>query len=116
MTSDHKSVGSTPTGGFCILTVFNKQGEMIMAKILKFELKALDIQTITMPVAAEILDVQYQQGKLCVWVLAGKQGWSAEGRTFRVAADEVEIPDNPGTYVATVQTSDERYTHHLFEM
>ena len=39
-----------------------------MKKIYKYELEITEIQTVEMPVGAEILCVQFQDEALCLWV------------------------------------------------
>ena len=86
-------------------------------KIWKFELLLLfsKRQSILIPHQAEILSVQVQNQKLCIWARVIPEAPKAT-RTFTIFATGQTIPrDFLGTFLETVQTNDGALVWHVFE-
>ena len=90
--------------------------------IHKYELDITDVQTIDMPIGAEILSVQEQRNHLVVWALVWTQYKDElEPRKFYVigTGNPVPEPDEENwptalAYVSTVQTKGGRLVWHVF--
>jgi len=66
------------------------------------------------PKGAEILSVQCQKDKSCIWVLVDPSN-EKELRVFRGYGTGHELPDNPGKFIGTFQLFDGDLVFHLFE-
>lgn len=75
-----------------------------METIWKFELEVTDEQSIEMPYGAEILSVQWQRDKLCVWAMVSPTTLSKSNRSFVIFGTGHSIPDNLNAqFLGTVQ-------------
>ena len=70
---------------------------------------------IPMPVGAEVLCVQEQNGCACIWALVDPKN-EIETRSFFLVGTGEPMPDNPSKYIGTFQLSDGRYVGHIFEL
>jgi hypothetical protein len=69
-----------------------------------------------MPRNAKILTAQVQHGVICLWAQVQPGQKDAQLRTFRVYGTGQPLPDNPGTYVATVQMRTGMLVFHVYEV
>lgn len=87
-----------------------------MQQIWKYELSTTDDQTIKMPMGAEILTVQMQHRKPCIWALVNT--------TAKLTERNIEIfgTGNPISvvgerkYIGTYQLLDGGLVFHVFEL
>lgn len=80
--------------------------------------KVGDLTTITMPRGATVLDVQNQQGIVCLWVETVPDLKAAGGkqtRCFRWVETGKPVPTG-GEYLGTVQLDDGNYVVHIYEV
>ena len=87
-----------------------------MKTIWKFPLTLADSQTIEMPAMPEFLDVQRQQvngwsGQTVLWALVDPS-MPRVPVEIAVYGTGLEIPDNPGRYLATIQAGE--FVWHYF--
>jgi hypothetical protein len=88
-----------------------------MRTIWKFELdySALDFQqTIDMPSGAEIIHVDIQNGKICIWVICSTIV-KTETRMFYIIGTGHRIPEYVYKYIGTVQIPGILDVWHIFE-
>jgi len=72
--------------------------------IWKFPLAVTDVQKIDMPAGAQVLAVQVQYGKICVWAVVDPHAAIVQ-RTFHVIETGNPIPDGSWAdwYLGTIQ-------------
>jgi hypothetical protein len=82
--------------------------------IFKYNLK-LGGNTISMPLGAQILTAQVQQGQLCIWVIVDQSESKKEDRYVQVFGTGHPLPvkADVSDWIATVQ--DGSFVWHLFE-
>lgn len=85
-----------------------------MKAIWKYSLGMTDKQTIEMPAGAEILCVQEQLKRPCVWA-AVESTAPMESRTFFIVGTGHELPDFNAKYIGTWQEQNGYLVWHLFE-
>lgn len=86
-------------------------------RIWKYQLHTTDTQNLTMPVGAEILTVQTQNGP-CLWVLVDPDA-EMEKRTIETFGTGHAIPDTPvgeRKYIGTYQLHNGALVFHVFEL
>ena len=83
-----------------------------MKTIWKYEVNPYSEQRL--PKGAEVLSVQVQKDKPCIWVLVDPSN-EKELRVFRVYGTGHELPDNPGKFIGTFQLFDGDLVFHVFE-
>ena len=82
-------------------------------RIFKYPLVIDDKQYVEMPKDPEILSAQFQGDQLCVWAMVEPD--NAPRRVqFRIYGTGHPLPDDFGTYVATVQQPGKALVWHLF--
>ena len=74
-----------------------------MKAIWKYELRIDDETILEIPSEAQILDVQVQYGKPCIWVLVDPESTSNEVRQFHTYGIGHKHEDISGTYIGTYQ-------------
>lgn len=84
-----------------------------MKSIWKWNLLVTDLQVIDMPVGTQLLTVQSQGGRLCLWG-AVNQTNDLEPRTIAIYGTGNPVPDDPGHYIATAQQG--QFVWHIFEI
>lgn len=85
-------------------------------KNLKYQLQTFDIQRIEMPNGAEILCLQIQNKKPCIWVLADPEA-ELKKRTFEIFGTGHNVPENAERkYIGTFQQFDGSLVFHCFEL
>jgi len=85
--------------------------------IWKFELETTDNQTIEMPVDAQMLTVQTQMGKPCIWALVDPTG-EKENRFIETFGTGHKIPYEIGVsreYLGSYQMHVGVLVFHVFE-
>jgi hypothetical protein len=83
-------------------------------RIFKWTLAAADRQTLMLPVQAELLSIQTQDGAPQMWALVDECA-ARELRTFATYGTGNPMPDDPGTYVGTYQLRGGAMVFHVFE-
>lgn len=86
-----------------------------MKTIYKFHLFIDDDANIVMPVGAQIIAVQGQWDSPQLWAMVDTNA-PEEVRTFCVYGTGHPLPEDPGTYIGTVQTHGGRFVWHVFEL
>ena len=90
-----------------------------MKAIWKYELTVEGLQNIKMPVNAQILSVQEQYGKPCLWALVSSEGTEAtEERTIETFGTGHYVPVDMGVerkFIGTFQLDDGAFIGHVFE-
>ena len=85
--------------------------------IWKFPLKVTDGQNISMPIGAEILTVQAQNGEPCIWALVDPKA-DTEIRFFEIFGTGHPIFSDAGVsrkYISTFQLRGGNLIFHVFE-
>lgn len=86
-----------------------------MRKIYKYPVEVADIQTILLPLGAQILTVQEQNGQPYIWAIVDTET-DSEPRRFRLYGTGHNIEtDNVLKYIGTFQLLCGRLVYHLFE-
>lgn len=83
-------------------------------KILKFPLDLCDHQTIEMPINAQILTVQIQHDKLCIWALCDETKDTIP-IVISLYGTGNPIKEQPGQYIGTVQMYNGTIVFHAFK-
>lgn len=86
-----------------------------MKRIYKYPLAITGLQSVPLPVGAEILTVQMQGDSLCLWALVDAKVVSVTRRTFEVFGTGHDMDTNPRTYLGTVQQAGGALVWHVFE-
>lgn len=74
-----------------------------MKRIFKYDLKIADYQEIKMPIGAEVLSVQLQDGDLKIWAIVDPEK-EVEVRHFEIYGTGHELSNNgPRKFLGTVQ-------------
>ena len=87
-----------------------------MKTIWKFELETTDVFIVDMPIGAEILTVQEQYGKPCLWAVVDDDV-EKERRAFCIhgTGHPVESPEVK-KYIGTYQLMEGALIFHVFEL
>lgn len=85
-----------------------------MSKIFKYDLEITDMQTLGLPKKAQILTVQFQGDKLCLWALVNPEN-SIEQRIFILVGTGHIINAKDLSYIGTVQHHVGKLVWHVFE-
>ena len=84
-----------------------------MRKIYKYQIEVTDEQLVTMPAGAQILTVQAQGDRLCLWAVVSL-GSPEEKRVIQIYGTGMDFPKHKKcTYIATVQM--DGFVWHVFE-
>lgn len=84
--------------------------------IWKFELDTTDMIGVDMPIGAEILTVQEQYGKPCLWALVDAES-KKENRIFCIHGTGHDVSSSHAKkYVGTYQLMDGSLIFHVFEL
>lgn len=84
---------------------------MIYMKIYKYKLELKDFQQIPLSYTHKILDVQIQDGSICLWA-AIKPGWATSHFPVHIIGTGQELPDRNLQYCGTVQL--DGFVWHIF--
>ena len=85
-----------------------------MKTIWKFELEVIDRQLIEMPFGAEILDIQIQQGKPCLWARVDPQA-EKEKRLIITHGTGHPVSSNTGQHIGSYQMLADHLVFHVFD-
>lgn len=85
-----------------------------MKTIWKFTLDITDLQDVAMPEGAEILTVQTQRNKICIWAVVDPEA-RIICRRFRIAGTGHAIDGRNG-YIGTTMTDGSDFVWHVFEV
>lgn len=83
--------------------------------IWKYPLAITDLQSVMMPVGAEILTVQMQGSQLCLWAKVNTVA-VPKARRIEIAGTGHPIPDVGRRYISTVQQLGGSLIWHVFEL
>lgn len=84
--------------------------------IRKYPLLPQHRNDILLPLGANILCTQEQHGEVTLWAMVNSDpSVSLAVRTFTTYYTGVEMPDDPGTYIGTVQLHNGATVIHVFE-
>ena len=88
-----------------------------MRIIYKYPLKVEDYQVITMPKGAQILTVQAQRERPCIWALVDTDN-DPEKRYFRIAktGHPIRLKEKLLRYIGTFQLIGSDLVFHVFEI
>jgi len=84
-------------------------------RIWKYDLAALDLQTIELPRGARVLSVDAQGGNTVLWALVNPDEDMTE-RTFRICGTGHPVCPDPGTFIGTVLMAEGGLVWHVFEV
>ena len=84
-------------------------------RIFKYKLKMKDTQEKAMSIGAEILCVQTQFEKPCIWALINPKVKGIEDRHFRIYGTGHTINYTNLKYIGTFQLDGGNYVFHLYE-
>lgn len=84
-------------------------------RIWKYQLEITDDQVISMPTGAEILTVQMQNGKPCLWALVDPNEETKTYRLIQIYGTGNPIPDGNRRYISTIQIFNGDLIFHVFE-
>lgn len=85
-----------------------------MDSIWKFQLEVTDEQLIEMPVDAEILDVQTQNGIPCLWARVDPTAEKIKRSIITHGTGHV-VPETTGIYLGSYQMEEGMLVCHVFE-
>lgn len=85
-------------------------------RIWKYPLEVTDRIALAMPPAAQLLTVQMQHGKCCLWALVDETKKDTETRRIAIYGTGNPMPDDPGRYIATFQAAGGDLVFHAFEI
>ena len=86
-----------------------------MKRILKYKIEAIGEQSVEMPLGAEILTVQIQNGEPHIWAMV-EDGFCPLKYRIRTFGTGHEIPsDFIGKHIGTYQTTYGGFVFHVFQ-
>lgn len=86
-----------------------------MKQVWKFELKLEGLQVVEMPLDAEILSVQPQGEKVCLWAFCDVAAQKAE-RIIVIVGTGHSAPDGYLVHLESFQMHDGQLVFHAFEL
>jgi hypothetical protein len=85
-------------------------------RIWKYPIEILDRIDLAMPPGAQLLTIEMQHGKCCLWALVDETKMAMEIRTIAIYGTGNPIPDEPGNYIATFQLESGALVFHAFDV
>lgn len=86
-------------------------------RIWKYPLEVTDQQTVKMPPGAQLLTIQVQKGQCCLWAMVDETKQPTEARNIAIyGTGNPNVPDDPGTYIASFQMEGGALVFHAFEL
>lgn len=85
-----------------------------MSRILKYQLKLVDVQVVELPQGATLLDVQEQKGELQLWAMVNQEE-VMEDILIEIIGTGNGRCDCKRTHLATVQIPKMGFVWHIFE-
>jgi len=89
-----------------------------MKVIWKYPLEIIDVQKVYMQEGSEILSVQAQHGKLCLWAICNSHLPDGVARVIEIIGTGNPVAENDEltrTYIGTAQMSGGALVWHVFE-
>ena len=87
-----------------------------MRKIYKYSLALTDTQFVELSLGAEILTVQMQGDRLCLWAMVNTLPDAIKkNKRIEIIGTGNPIPIGDLKYISTFQMMNERLTYHVFE-
>lgn len=86
-----------------------------MKAVYKYELSPGE-NVLVMPVGAEVLTVQLQRDRACLWAVVDTNETATEKRGFIIAGTGHQLPDDPLRYISTIQLYGGSLVFHVFEV
>ena len=71
--------------------------------------------SLTMPINAQVLTVQFQNDQLCLWARVDSEEEQVEKREFRRYGTGLEVNEFDLEYISTVQEGNGSLVWHIFE-
>lgn len=89
----------------------------MLKTIWKYEIRPSTLDVVTMPIGAEILCVQVQHGRACIWALVDVEA-ATEDRKFLTigTGQQIETEGVEVKYVGTYQLGGGTFVGHVFEI
>ena len=85
-------------------------------KIYKYPLEVTDEQEVLLPVGYQILDIQLQEGRPCIWALVDESPIMAKEKVIiECFGTGHEIKGGPRRYISTIQIHGTGLVFHFFE-
>lgn len=85
-------------------------------RIWKYPLTVMNEQTLILPPGAQLLTVQVQDERPCLWALVDERAPSRQMRHLAIYGTGHPLPENPGTYIGTFQLRGGAFVGHVFEL
>jgi hypothetical protein len=86
-----------------------------MKTIWKFPLDITDTQDVTMPMNTEILCIQIQNERPCIWAIVNPKSAFKELRTIITRGTGHPVSEMTGKYIGTYQIDSGSLVFHVFE-
>ena len=83
--------------------------------IWKFSIKDLDVDCVSMPKGAEILDVGIQRGEIQIWAIVDPDA-NTEDRSFSIYGTGMIIDPEGKKYLKTIFVQNGDFIWHIFEI
>jgi hypothetical protein len=83
--------------------------------VYKYQIPIQDEVILHLPVKAQLLSIQEQNGVVCVWALVDPASEFLEPRCLRIFGTGHLIPDSGLLYVSTFQVDAGAFVFHAFE-
>lgn len=81
--------------------------------IWKYELEVTDRQIVRMPVAADLLSVANQRGKLCLWAMVDPENPNKVERDIEIIGTGNSMPEGRRSFIGTAVI--DPFVWHVFE-
>lgn len=85
-----------------------------MSKIFKYPLKVTDIQSVSLPVAHQILSVQVQRGEVCLWARVWEDTPLMPKLIYIYGTGHPVEDRIPMDFMGTIQMRDGALVFHVF--
>jgi len=86
-----------------------------MKKIYKYKINLIGKQTVKLPLASEILDIQPQLGEIYLWALVDPESTLVLDRVFHIFGTGHKINVDKLKHISTFQTQGGELVWHAFE-
>ena len=87
----------------------------MVQRIFKYQLPIEHLSSIEMPMGAQVLTVQSQNGGGCIWALVNPEAETVK-RYFETYGTGHPVPEATRTYIGTYQQSGGSLIWHVFEL
>lgn len=86
-----------------------------MRAVYKYPLEVVDEQHVKMPMGAQLLSVQDQNGNLCLWALVDTACALVQRKIRIVGTGNPVVTPGPGCFISTVQQRNGALVWHVFD-